>query len=323
MFLPFRCHSRCVDLRARDMLIRIGADLHQHVFPRVRDGGIVVPSERAASPIMGTEKNHGRETKRRSAVGARQRAIGRQGSPGGARPPGASAPVVRSDLHVQVEAQLSGLQENYPGTQLWRQDSGVWLLIPSRLLAGLDRHVVFAVAIQYTTALIRSWGFWRSIVVPPSWIGPRHTNCPDGSICAFDVFDGTWTWDTPLVVLLDIYSVWAFRHLHFETVGRWPGMHRAHLRGEKLLEFALDEYCGCQNGTQPYSACCMPKEQTDRMHRSLQFSWLGGNSRSAPAEVTRFVSQQANPPKVEQLFPSLLDWASSQWRGEASLVATR
>lgn len=303
------------------MLVQIGNQLDEHVFPRVANGGIVVLSEVTVPSTMSTEKDHGRKAKRGSAARPRPRTTGWQGPSGGSRPPGATAPVVGAGLQPQVEEQLSGLQEQYPGTQLWRQDLGAWLLTPSRLLPGLGQHAVFAIAVHYATGLIRSWGFWSSAVMPACWIGPRHTNAPDGSICAFDMFDGTWTWAMPLVTLLDLYSLWAFRHLHLNVLGRWPGGHVAHFRGEKLLEFGPDEYCGCADGKKRYRDCCMQKDLTESLvERSLRFSWLGGDSRKPPEEVVRFVCQRDRPPAVEEVLPTISEWIANQWRSEASVA---
>jgi hypothetical protein len=303
-FFPYGSYSGDVDRHAQETLARIGAQLDAHVFPRVAGSGIVVPSETTALSTLGTEKCHGTEAKRRSATRPRQRPQGWQGAPGGPRSAGARASVVGSGPQSQIVAQLKGLSEQYPGTQLWHQDGGMWLVVPSQLIRGLDRGAIFAIAIQYATGLVRSWGFWSSVVMPASWIGPRHTNSPDGDICAFDISDGTWNWKRPFLTLLDIYSLWAVRQLHFDTFGRWPGAHVAHMRGEKLLEFRADEYCGCSDGSNRYRDCCMSDDLGgDRIESSLRFAWLGGSSRRPPQAVARFASKRDLPPPLSELFP--------------------
>jgi hypothetical protein len=298
------------------MLGWIGNQLDEHVVPRVADGGIVVLSETAVPLTKSMEKSYGRKAKGGSAAGPRQGSAGRQGPPRGPWPSGAPAPAVRSDLQTQIEEQLSALRQQYPGTQLWKQDSGIWLLVRSHLLHGLKKHAIFAVVIDYTTALVRSWGFWRSTVTPGSWIGPRHTN-GDGSVCAFD---GSWSWEVSLVTLIDLYSLWAIRHLYLEVFGRWPGSHVAHLRGEKLLEFGPDEYCGCADGTKKYGFCCMANDLAEgRIERSLAFAWLGGSTRQSPINVTRFVREVRDPPTVHELLPTTKEWVVSQWHTASSL----
>jgi hypothetical protein len=267
-----------------------------------------VLSEIDVPQTVSTEVKYGTEKARGSATGSRPGTAGRQRASGGSRPPGAAASVVGADPRTQVEEQLGGLQEQYPGTQHWRQDDGIWLLIPTRLIPGLDHYAILVLAIQYETGLVRSWAFWVIHMSPPSWIGPRHTNA-DGSICAFDVADGTWTWVKPLVTLIDLYTIWVVRQLHVKAYGRWPGKQAVHVAGEMMLEFDPQEYCGCLDGTKRYADCCMDKHLAgNRIRDSLNYYWLFG-LRSPPAEVVAFARKQHTPPSIKSLFPSTFERA--------------
>ncbi len=311
-----------MDTHAAALLLEVGKHLNANVYPRVTNGGLVVLSQTDVPQTLGTEMNNGTEKARGSATGAWSGPAGRQRTSGGPRPAGAAAPVVGADPKAQIEDQLGGLQEHYPGTQHWRQDDGIWLLIPTRLISGLDHYAILVLAVQYETGLVRSWGFWASNTMTPSWIGPRHTNA-DGSICAFDMSDGTWTWTIPLVTLLDLYTIWVVRQLYVQVFGQWPGKQAVHFAGEMMLEFSPDEYCGCSDGAIRYSECCMDKHLArNRIRDSLSFYWLFG-PRTPPGEVVAFVCRQHTPPPIKTIFQSAGEWAESLWRNEASLIALR
>lgn len=170
----------------------------------------------------------------------------------------------------------------------------MWLLVESGLLHGLREHAVFLIGVSYLRAAVRSWAFWGDPLATPSWIGPRHTNFPDGSICAFDPADRTWTFGEPIVELLDLYTVWAVRHLHLRVLGRWPGPQAVHMPYERILELNTDELCGCGNSKRRYGECCRGKDLArNRIKDAVEFFfWSGGVLRSPPAPVERFVRER-------------------------------
>jgi hypothetical protein len=185
---------------------------------------------------------------------------------------------------------------------VWMQDKGMWLLVPSRLLSGLRQHALFLVGVSYGGAAVRSWAFWRDPVVRLAWIGPRHTNYPDGSICAYEPSDDTWIYGDPLVELLDLYSVWAVRHLHLLSFARWPGAQAVHRPYERLLEINAEEHCGC-GGPASYAECCRPADSaSDRIRDAVDFMfWSGGASRSPPRAVVDFAARQGGLDSLNEL----------------------
>lgn len=96
--------------------------------------------------------------------------------------------------------------------------------------------------------------------VGAAWFGPRHTNYPDGSICAFEKDAETWAFGDSLVALLDLLSVWAIRQLYLESFGRWPGPQASSYPYERLIEFQDTEHCGCAKLKGRYSQCCKPRD---------------------------------------------------------------
>jgi hypothetical protein len=173
-------------------------------------------------------------------------------------------------------------------------------------LRGIRQAALFLTGISYARAAVRSWGFWTNLVTPPGWIGPRHTNFPDGSICAFFPDDNTWVPGDPLVELLDLYSLWALRHLHLRTVGRWPGAQAPCHPYERLLEFGEREYCSCGSGLH-YAQCCRAADLArNRIADAVNFNLLTrGYNRRPPDTVVGFMSgHQSRPPRLADMFTS-------------------
>ena len=137
----------------------------------------------------------------------------------------------------------------------------------------------------------------------PVWIGPRHTNMPDGSICAFDPKDGTWKIGGSLVSLLDLYTLWALRHLHLQVYGYWPGRQVANFVAERFLELKPFEHCGCGGG-KSYAECCSVNDlKADRLYETIRFCDLGGFQRCPPQPVLSFVRGDGPPPAIAEVLP--------------------
>jgi hypothetical protein len=298
-----------MEARALAILARMGDQLDKHVFPGVADGGLVVLNESSVPLNESTERNHGRKEERGSAAGSRSGTTGRERSPGGARPAGDAASVIGAGLQAQYEAQLSALGTHYPGAQFWHQNDGVWLLTPSTLLPELDQSAIFITGISFSVRKVLSWAFWANALAYVQWIGPRHTNFPDGSICAFEPLDGTWEFGDPLVDLLDIYTLWAVRHLHLQQFGRWPGYQSIHFAGERLLELRGDEHCGCANSARLYADCCMPRDMAgNRIAQLLDFHRKTGGTRKPPEPVVKFARSQEHLPDLANLVSVWLEF---------------
>lgn len=256
---------------AQQLLWHIGRDLDRGVFPKVWNGGLVLPSGHPL-PLqsLGGEHFHARQTATfqtgpEPATWAGARApegaqTGASSAPGNG-PSCAAASFPCPDGSAELSHQLQELAQAYPGTRVWSQDRGFWLSVPAAILPGLGRSACFVLQIQPNSLeKVRAWGLWRAGRVGATWIGPRHTNYLDGSICAFEKDAGTWTFGDSLVALLDLLSVWAIRQLYMEGFGRWPGPQASSYPYERLVEFQDTEHCGCAKPKGRYSRCCKPRD---------------------------------------------------------------
>ena len=288
----------------KDELEEIGHDLDKHIFPIVMNGGFIQPGNSAAIRFSGVEIDDGTSRfKRRSSTGSWKRTKRRQGSAYAPSPYiGANlAETCKADLTETYKAGLIGFEEAYPGAKFWWQPDGFWAIAKSGIFDGLNRSATIVTGMfTLSPFAFQSWAFWED----REWIGPRHTNFPNGSICAFDPLDSTWIPGDPLVVLFDLYTVWLVRHLHLSVFGRWPGAQAVPHPYERFLELRDSELCGCdREPPRPYEECCRADDlQRDRIADAVQFTiHTGGGLRSPPQMIRRFVLAKTDPPPLSDL----------------------
>lgn len=290
-----------------EQLRLLGEELTRQAVVEVWRGGIVRPSETGAlSKSMGRGNGNGNERPRGSAAGSREGTARGKGTAGGSGTARAAAPIVVRSPREAYERQLTAVCEAYPGSQSWPQDRGLWLLTPSAVLEGLDRRALFLLAIPYKFEgrTVSAWGFWdRNNVNYAQWIGPRHTNYPMGSICAYHLsHESSWRNGGSLVTLLDLYSEWALRQLYLEYFGRWPGSQIASCIYERILETHPDELCGCGSVDKTYAECHRVADLArDRLKLALNFMQTNnGGRRDPPLELLEFLRGWRGPPAVMQ-----------------------
>jgi hypothetical protein len=212
-------------------------------------------------------------------------------------------------LRAAYEGQVTRLAEAYPTFRGFPDDDGMWLLASSSIISGLAREATFLVALPYRSGPgPRAWGFWTA-AAETSWIGPRHTNFQDGSICAFSPDEKVWSEGGDLRTLLDLYSVWTLRHLHLEVFGRWPGKQYGLFDADprvqayyRRIECKDNELCGCGSETRRYSECCKPSDMQSHFIEVaglfLHHTQGGFNTRRPPPSVVGFIEGRSALPKI-------------------------
>lgn len=299
----------------------IGDQLDRGIEVRVGNGGVVMPNDEAAPLLdLGGDVNHATERQRRSETRPRKGPPGGEGTSRRSRTAGAHASVGRTDPHAYRNVRQE-VAEAYPGAEVWHQENGFWLVAESRILPREFRRVRFVVACCAARELVKGWAFWISDLSDPVHIGPRHTYF-EGEICAYPAHAGIWSFGDSMVRLLDFYTVWAFRHLYLERVGRWPGHQVTWDPNERIVECRSDELCGCQNPAGRYRDCCAPKDaQRDQLEALLAYRAFYG-PRQPPEGVTRFVSVRRNPPELAQIFALRMSDLRRFWPRSLSIVPT-
>ncbi len=285
-------------------LREIGLQLQKGGYPRAFNDGVLA----LKNPIIGVETLSAENTNEqqgscRSATGSRQRTAGWQGSACRSWTPGASEPSSSGWLRKNYLGQLDAVFAAYPHTAFWTGNDGMWLAVESAVLAGLDRRATFLIAVPFHHLQpVRAWAFWTTSV-SQTWIGPRHTNAVDGSICAFNPSEGTWKIGGNLVNLIDQFTMWALCHLHLEVIGWWPGRQTAEFVYERLTELNDNEWCGCRAEAGRYSECCKESDlAADRFQAAMEFfgGFLKFKPRQPPASVSRLLWQRSDPPAFER-----------------------
>lgn len=286
--------------QTRDTLKRLGAALDKQQTIRVRNGGFsALPSQ-----TVQEEQDDERQGTPRSPAESGQRAEGAWGPADGSRSAGETAPVRSGDLRLSYEAGLADAQAAYPTLQVIGDLRGLWLRFESAVLEGLNRTAVFFVAVPYDLPLFpRAWAFWDT-KGRKRWIGPRHTNMPDGSVCAYVPGGEVWEPGGPLVELFDLYTEWALRHLHLEELKRWPGPQTSPHPYYRVKEFRGDELCSCESG-KVYKHCHKPDDESQPLG-DLKADFLRttptGLLRRPPPEIVAFAEGRVGfPPHLSAL----------------------
>lgn len=278
----------------------VGEALDNDVFPHVFQDGFVALAVPEDAPSM-EQVDVKRERARGSATGSRT------WTEAGSRwTSGAVAPVrSRKEQAVRVPI-LEELGTAYP-TQVIEGDHGLWIIVTSYPLGHDGPQVTFVIAYPNSeVAPPKAWAFWK-LGDFPKFVGPRHTNFPDASICAFVPDDGTWTRTDGLVALVDLYSTWVIRHLFFQHFGRWPGPQQGITALYRRTEFSPGEWCGCGSGKR-YGECHetsdkqLPDDEAHEEHRRK----IGTDycARKPPRSVMRFVRSRFKkvPPFSDAFF---------------------
>jgi hypothetical protein len=285
-----------LEIQTLNDLKEIGRQLNLNQFPRVYNGGLVLPDEPSILPShSGMERIDVTPRKEPTTKRNRKRQAYRS------RSTNSTASVVCSDLRTYYEKNISALLEIYPNTQYWFINGGMWLIVECKVLRDLNHNATFLIFVPFfPPAILKAWGFWTNFV-SSSFIGPRHTNFPDGSVCAFEPKDRTWQIGDSLITLLDIYCVWAVRQLYLKTFKKWPGSQSVQFAYERLSELQDEELCGCENAQKQYIDCCKPKDLAlDRNKLATDFLLRVPNFgvRTPPQQVLDFLKQRTIPPKL-------------------------
>lgn len=280
-------------LGGQAMLREIGECLDRDEYPAVHAGGVVKPgTPHRHNDSPGTERmSHGEETAGfRAQTGPRAAGAwpARRSTNARPRKAGASSSVVQQPALAQVAGvDLAGVAAAYPEVRMRHTPDLVWLSLWISPIQGLSDSALMITAYPFSPRRrILSWAWWGNGL----WIGERHTNYPDGSICSFEPADGTWARNGGLVTLFDLHTLWIVRHLFLKRFGRWPGRQLLHTPHERITENGPKEFCGCDSGER-YESCCRERDLgLNALQRLSEFRQrFGCGIRRPPAELLDFL----------------------------------
>ena len=242
----------------------VGLALFQGRGLQAEHGGLInVLDPKPLQDTKGNIDGTGQEFQR-SEAGTRQR---RQGSPGGSRQPWRPSDPHGTVLHrafLSAEAPAA-LRQHYTGVKRWKElgGKGVWLAVSVFPVGMEGPQADFIIAVpRNPTFRIVAWGFWR-MKDGPIWMGPKHTNYPDGSSCAFPVNSGVWTEDHGITAYVDRLAEWSMRHLYLDAEGLWPGPQEGDHIYYRLRHTHPRECCTRCWQLEPYQSCCQALDQKE------------------------------------------------------------
>lgn len=285
--------------------------MDKEVYPVVHDGGIVEPGRshcRIQESGIGGILN-GPEGTRGSEAGKGERPSGWSWPSGGPTAGGSWSACTTTSffselkLSDEAKADFQGVAGAYPLVEFRSTSDLMWLINRLKPIRGLDESAILLTAYPLNPKYnISSWAWWEPGLI---WIGPRHTNYVEASICAFEPSDGTWRRGQPLIKLLDLHVLWIVRHLYMRHFARWPGRQALHTAYERITEHRAGELCGCDSG-KSYEECCQSRDKSlniaDVIIQFARWRRFRMNDRKPPIELWEFAYGNRNVlPSLKEL----------------------
>jgi hypothetical protein len=225
----------------------------------------------------------------------------RQGAAASAPPP-ASAPSTASDAEPAGADGSQALVKRYLGfrpemllyypTAHFREvDRGLW--ITTRIYPlGRGGPCYWVCLLLPDSAVFspKAFAFYRLAPVPRP-VGPRHTNFPDGSICAFTDEDDAWRPGDNPKILLNLYAEWLVCYLFLRRERRWPGRQVGFDATYRQCEFNVREWCHCGSGAR-YGTCHYQSDATEVEELQASGRYEPLPDRVVPNNVIKFAKSR-------------------------------
>jgi hypothetical protein len=189
----------------------------------------------------------------------------------------------------------------YPSAHFLPVDHGLW--VTARIYPlGIGTACYWICLFLPDDAIFSPKAFaFHQISPVPRPVGPRHTNFPDGSICAFTDADDAWRPGDDPKILLNLYAEWLVCQLFLRIEKRWPGRQVGLDAAYRQIEFGPDEWCDC-GSDQRYGACHAKPDaaEVETLKASGTYEALPG--RAVPISVLDFArSRWTKVPDLNRL----------------------
>ncbi len=222
-----------------------------------------------------------------------QGTAGRQGATPDPEPAGSyrGQPLIERYLRFRPEILLY-----YPQARFQTVEGGLWIMTQ---ICPIGRGgPLFWVCLFLPDNLVfgpKAFAF-AEIGKSPRPVGPRHTNFPDGSICALTDDDDAWRPNDSPLVLLNLYAQWLVGQLFLEIEGYWPGPQVGLSAVYRSVEFLPPEWCHC-GGEKRYGECHSGADLVEVAISKLQGKYEPLAARSVPDPIIAFArSGWRSPP---------------------------
>jgi hypothetical protein len=191
----------------------------------------------------------------------------------------------------------------YPSARFREVDCGLWITARISPLGPEGPCYWICLFLPDDAALSpKAFAFHRLSPLPRP-VGPRHTNFPDGSICAFTDEDDAWRPGDSPKVLLNLYAEWLVCQLFLRIEKRWPGRQDGLDATYRQREFDKREWCHCDSG-KPYGACHYESDAAEVEDLKASGSYEPLPDRVVPNTIIRFAkSRWSKLPDLSKLTP--------------------
>jgi hypothetical protein len=223
----------------------------------------------------------------------------RQGASASPAPPASGAaahsePTGADRIEALTERYLGFKPEillYYPSANFREIDHGLWITARFHPL-GLQRPCYWVCLFLPSDARLSPKAFAFNRLSPMARaVGPRHTNFPDGSICAFTDGDDAWRPGDSPKILLNLYAEWLVCQLFYKIAKRWPGKQVGLDAVYRQQEFDVREWCDCGSDRR-YGNCHFPLD----VKEVERLKFLGGYEplakRFVPETIMRFAKSR-------------------------------
>lgn len=277
----------------------LGAALFQGQQICVGHQGLVSAKNLNVTQEEKVEKNGQQEGTPRSAAGPRE---GRQGSP----PAGYSDPADFLRRAISDRHQIASLKRSYPSARLHDDPLGHWLAVRVFPLGKPGPEVLLLCMLPKAQSTVRSWAYWYGRGAP-HWLGPRHTNYPDGSACVFPPDSNHLECHEPFLRYIDLLSEWCARHLYLAHHQKWPGPQEGRWVDYRLRETKAGECCSKCGGLKEYEHCCKPLDEADAIAGVIEAECPSAAAHRKPPRAIDELARRAgrNPPTVRSVLKTI------------------
>ena len=219
-----------------------------------------------------------------------------QGSPAASPAPAASdAEPAGSDGRASLTDRYLGFRPEilryYPTAHFHEVEHGLWIVAT---IFPLGRHgpCYWVCLFLPDHAAFSSKAFAFSVLGRhPKPVGPRHTNFPDGSICAFTDEDDAWRPGDNPKILLNLYAEWLICQLFLAIEHRWPGRQIGLDATYRQEEFGPREWCHCNSGER-YGVCHYKEDAEEVARLKANGAYEQLPKRIVPATIMQFAASR-------------------------------
>lgn len=253
-----------------------------HLLAVSPDGEVSVhPADKGESHVTTEERER---TARWQGSSGRQRAAGPSGA---AAPPEPARQDGIADLRQQYFDAMAEVREFYPDLRVIEVEDGIWVVTQIFPIGRGGPYFSVCLFLPDRKDLEPTAFAFEKSGKSGKPIGPRHTNFPEASICAYSATDGVWEPGRTPLILLNLYAEWLVCQMFFVSEGYWPGRQSGQDSRYREIEFRDREWCDCPSGKR-YGECCKGRDAAAVATARLKGEYVPLPNRSVPRQVIRF-----------------------------------